>query len=387
MTAGQRQAGLTVGILGGGQLGLMLAESLDRLGQNVVVLEADQDSPCAQRRSNVLNGSPADPKALAAFFSRVDIATFDSENTPASPLMPYAAKLAPSLRVLEITQDRAREKTFLRDFGFVPVQFELVMPGADVQAAVRRFGLPCIAKSVLGGYDGKGQHRLTTDAEVSAMPGNAPGGWVLEELLQLDSEVSCLVARDTKSAVTFPIFENLHAHHILDLTVLPARVAPAVQDEARKVADGIARALDLVGLLTVEFFIGTGRDGVKRLYVNELAPRVHNSGHVTRQACTVSQFDALARILAGIPVVQPEVHRGAWCMGQLLGDVWLAQGRAGGALDLTAWKDFPDVVDVYVYGKREARANRKMGHYVVHADTPERAMERAVLFRQRLRGA
>ena len=379
--------GFTVGILGGGQLGLMLADSLDRLGQNVIVLEADHDSPCAQRRSNVIDGSPADPTALAGFFSRVDIATFDSENTPAAPLVPYAAKLTPSLRVLEITQDRAREKTFLRDAGFATVKFELVAQGTDVQAAVRRFGLPCIAKSVLGGYDGKGQHRLTTDAEVRAMPATASGGWVLEELLQLDGEVSCLVARDGKSAVTFPIFENLHAHHILDLTVLPARVAPAMQDEARKVADGIARALELVGLLTVEFFIGTGRDGVKRLYVNELAPRVHNSGHVTRQACTVSQFDALARILAGIPVVQPEVHRGAWCMGQLLGEVWLAQGRTGGALDLAAWKDFPDVVDVYVYGKHEARPNRKMGHYVVHADTPERAMERAVLFRQRLRGA
>ncbi|MDP1821725.1 MAG: ATP-grasp domain-containing protein [Archangium sp.] len=375
----------TVGILGGGQLGLMLAESLDRLGHDVVVLEADADSPCAQRRSNVISGGPGDPTALATFFSRVDIATFDSENTPAPPLAPWAAKLAPSLRVLEITQDRAKEKTFLRDQGFRTVKFELVAPGADVKAAVHRFGLPCIAKSVLGGYDGKGQHRLLTETDVSALPASAPGGWVLEEVLQLESEVSCLVARDARSSVTFPIFENLHAHHILDLTVLPARVAPALQDEARQVADGIARALDLVGLLTVEFFIGTGRDGARRLYVNELAPRVHNSGHVTRQACTVSQFDALARILAGVPVVQPEVHRGAWCMGQLLGEVWLAQGRTGGALDLTAWKDFPDVVDVYVYGKREARAQRKMGHFVVHADTPERAMERAVLFRQRLR--
>lgn len=374
----------TVGILGGGQLGLMLAESLDRLGHDVVVLEADPDSPCAQRRSNVISAGPTDPRALADFFSRVDIATFDSENTPAGPLAPYAGKLAPSLRVLEITQDRAKEKTFLRDSGFRTVKFDLVAPGADVKAAVRRFGLPCIAKSVLGGYDGKGQHRLTTEAEVDALPAMAPGGWVLEEVLQLESEVSCLVARDAKSAVSFPILENLHAHHILDLTVVPARIEPALQDEARLVADGIARGLDLVGLLTVEFFIGTGRDGVRRMYVNELAPRVHNSGHVTRQACTVSQFDALARILAGVPVVQPEVHRGAWCMGQLLGNVWLAQGRQGGALDLTAWKDFPDVVDVYVYGKREARANRKMGHFVVHADTPERALERAVLFRQRL---
>lgn len=377
----------TVGILGGGQLGLMLADSLDRLGHEVVVLEADPDSPCAQRRSQVLLAPPSDPQALADFFSRVDIATFDSENTPAAPLAPYAQKLAPSLHVLELTQNRAKEKTFLRDAGFRPVQFELVPPGTDVKAAARRFGLPCIAKSVLGGYDGKGQHRLTSEAEVDALPSSAPGGWVLEEVLQLEHEVSCLVARDAKSAVTFPLFENLHAHHILDLTVLPARVAPSLQDEARQVAERIARALDLVGLLTVEFFVGTGRDGVRRLYVNELAPRVHNSGHVTRQACTVSQFDALARILTGVPVVQPQVHRGAWCMGQLLGEVWLAQGRDGGALDLTAWKDFPDVVDVYVYGKREARAARKMGHFVVHADTPERALERAVLFRHRLRGA
>lgn len=375
----------TVGILGGGQLGLMLAESLDRLGHEVIVLEADADSPCAQRRSNVIAASPTDATALEAFFSRVDVATFDSENTPASPLVPYAKQLVPSLRVLEITQDRAKEKTFLRDAGFRTVKFEVVPPGADVKAAARKFGVPCIAKSALGGYDGKGQHRLNTEVAIDALPADAPGGWVLEEVLQLEHEVSCLVARDAKHAVSFPIFENLHAHHILDMTVLPARVPSPLQDEARKVADGIAHALELVGLLTVEFFIGTGRDGERRLYVNELAPRVHNSGHVTRQACTVSQFDALARILAGVPVVQPEVHRGAWCMGQLLGEVWLAQGRTGGALDLSAWKDFPDVVDVYVYGKREARPNRKMGHYVVHADTPERALERAVLFREHLR--
>lgn len=376
----------TVGILGGGQLGLMLAESLDRLGQGVVVLEKDPDSPCAQRRSNVLRAGADDPVALKDFFSRVDVATFDSENTPAAPLVPWANQLAPSLRVLELTQDRAKEKTFLRDAGFRTVKFEVVPVGGDVKAAVKKFGLPCIVKSVLGGYDGKGQHRVLTPAGLDALPHSAPGGWVLEEVLELESEVSCLVARDAKSAVSFPIFENLHAHHILDLTVIPARIDPVLQDEARKVADGIARALGLVGLLTVEFFIGTGRDGERRLYVNELAPRTHNSGHVTRQACTVSQFDALARILAGVPVVQPEVHRGAWCMGQLLGEVWLAQGRTGGALDLTAWKDFPDVVDVYVYGKREARPTRKMGHFVVHADTPERAMERAVLFRDRLRG-
>ncbi len=367
----------TVGILGGGQLGLMLAESLDRLGQGVLVLEANQDSPCAQRRSNVVNVSHAD------FFARVDVATFDSENTPAAPLVPFADKLVPSLRVLEVTQHRAKEKTFLRDHGFRTVDFRVIAPGEDVPAAVRAFGFPCIAKSVLGGYDGKGQLHMRSEADLALLH-DAPGGWVLEEVLQLDVEVSCIVARDAQSSVTFPVFENIHAHHVLDFTVLPARVEQRLQDEARHIADRIAKALELEGLLTVEFFVGAGRDGERRVYVNELAPRVHNSGHVTRQACTVSQFDALARLLAGIPVVQPEVHRGAWCMGQLLGDVWLEQGRAGGELDLAAWRDFPDVVDVYLYGKREARRGRKMGHFVVHADTPERALYRARLFREAL---
>jgi 5-(carboxyamino)imidazole ribonucleotide synthase len=370
-----------VGILGGGQLGLMLAESLDRLSQPVTVLEPDTDSPCAQRRSQVLTAPLSDAAALADFFSRVDVATFDSENVPAAPLQPYARKLIPSLQVLEVSQHRAREKLFLRDHGFRPVDFAVVSPGDDVRTAARAFGFPCIAKSALGGYDGKGQFRLRSEADLASLPANPPGGWVLEEVLTLEVEVSCLVARDAHGTISFPVFENVHTDHILDLTVLPARVAQTWQDEARQVAMGIADALALHGLLTVEFFIGAGRDGARRLFVNELAPRVHNSGHVTRQACTLSQFDALARILAGVPVAQPELHRGAWCMGQLLGEVWLAQGRTGGELGLSAWRDFPDVLDVYVYGKREARKGRKMGHFVVHADTPERALDRARAFR------
>lgn len=374
----------TVGVLGGGQLGLMLAESLDRLGQDVVVLEADADAPCARRRANVIPLGLTDTKGLAQLFERAPVVTFDTENVPVAGLRPYAAQLAPSLAVLEVCQDRAKEKTFLAERGFRPVAFRVVPPGADVRAAVREFGLPCIAKSVLGGYDGKGQVRLASEADVAAMPPDAPGGWVLEEVLALELEVSCVVARDGQHTVSFPVLENLHAEHVLDFTVLPARLDQSVQDEAVHAAQAIAAALDVRGLLTVEFFVGRGRDGARRVFVNELAPRVHNSGHVTRQACTMSQFDALARILAGVPVVRPELHRGAWCMGQLLGDVWLAQGRTGGALDLSAWADFPDVVDVYLYGKREARARRKMGHFVVHADTPDRALARARLFRERL---
>ncbi len=376
---------MAVGILGGGQLGLMLAESLRRLNTEAVVLEDDPDSPCAMRLAGVMPFAYDDAEGLKALFSRVDSATYDSENIPSAPLLPYASKLKPSLHVLQISQDRAKEKSFLAGHGFRPVAFSAVPEGADVAAAVMAFGLPCIAKSALGGYDGKGQYRLTTARDVAALPPAPIGGWVLEEVLTLSAEVSCIVARDSEgSDFTFPVFENLHTDHVLDMTVVPARLPAALQNEARRTALAIARALKVEGLLTVEFFIGTGRNGIEQVYVNELAPRVHNSGHVTRQACTMSQFDALARVLSGVPLTSPELHSGGWCMGNLLGDVWLAQGRTGGPLDLSAWRAFPEVVDVYLYGKREARSKRKMGHFVVHAPTPDEAASKALAFRAAL---
>ncbi len=375
---------MTVGILGGGQLGLMLAESLRKLDTPVLVLEPDAEAPCAQRLAGVMARPLDDPRALEAFFAQCDRVTYDSENIPSAPLSPFTDKLAPSLRVLQISQHRALEKTFLSSHGFRPVQSAVVQPSDSLHQAAARFGFPCIVKSCLGGYDGKGQFRLRTEAEVRSLP-ETGSAWVLEEVLSLDAEVSCIVAREAGgTAFTFPVFENIHTEHILDLTVLPARIDPAIQAEARSTALAIAKALEVVGLLTVEFFIGTGRDGVRRLFVNELAPRVHNSGHITRQACTSSQFDVLARLLSGVPLTEPELHEGAWCMGNLLGDVWLAQGRTGGALDLSAWQRFPNVVDVYLYGKREARAKRKMGHFVVHAKTPDEAARSARQFREAL---
>lgn len=375
---------MTVGILGGGQLGLMLAESLRKLDTPVLVLEPDAEAPCAQRLAGVVAAPLDDASALADFFGRCTRVTYDSENIPSAPLTPFAAKLAPSLRVLQVSQHRALEKRFLSQHGFGPVQFEVVEASASLHEAARRFGLPCIVKSSLGGYDGKGQHRVRTEHDLSMLPERG-AEWVLEEVLTLEAEVSCIVARDDSGrAFSFPVFENLHTSHVLDVTVLPARVDKALQHEARERAQAIAAALEVVGLLTVEFFIGVGRDGHRKLLVNELAPRVHNSGHVTRQACTVSQFDVLARIVSGVPVTSPELHPGGWCMGNLLGDVWLAQGRSGGALDLRAWERFPQVVDVYLYGKREARPMRKMGHFVVHAATATEAAEVAHRFRAAL---
>lgn len=376
---------MAVGILGGGQLGLMLAESLRHLNTEVVVLEADPEAPCAMRLAGVLPYAFDDAEGLKTLFSRVDVATYDSENIGLATLIPHATQLKPSLYVLETSQDRAKEKAFLAQNGFRPVAFSVVPRGSEVTQAVQAFGLPCIVKSALGGYDGKGQHRLRTEADIARLPPTPVGGWVLEEVLSLKAEVSCIVARDAEgSDFTFPVFENLHREHVLDVTVLPARVPKAMQNEARRTALTIARALKVEGLLTVEFFIGTGRDGHERLYVNELAPRVHNSGHVTRQACTMSQFDALARVLSGVPLTSPELHSGGWCMGNLLGDVWLAQGRTGGPLDLSAWRAFPEVVDVYLYGKREARPKRKMGHFVVHAPTADEAAHKATAFRRAL---
>ncbi|MBS1151581.1 MAG: 5-(carboxyamino)imidazole ribonucleotide synthase [Myxococcaceae bacterium] len=364
---------------------MMLGESLLHLNCEVVVLDPDAESPALARLPHVLTAGYDDDETLAELFERCDVVTFDSENIPFAPLQPYAAKLVPSLPVLQVSQDRAKEKSFLAAHRFPHVEHRIVGPTEDVAAAARGFGFPSIAKSGLGGYDGKGQYRLDGEADLRGLPPAPRGGWVLEERLALHTELSCIVARDGRGGeLCFPVFENLHTHHILDLTVVPARVAPSLEDEARGIALSVARALGVVGLLTVEFFVGDGRAGPRRLYVNELAPRTHNSGHVTRQACTSSQFDALARILAGAPLAPPKLHPGAWCMGNLLGDVWLAQGRTGGALDLTAWERFPDVVDVFLYGKHQARANRKMGHFVVRADAPERAMERARAFRAAL---
>jgi 5-(carboxyamino)imidazole ribonucleotide synthase len=373
-----------VGILGGGQLGLMLAEAIDRLGFDSVIFERDPESPCGTKRAQVMTGEFENAASLKTFFSSVQHATFDSENVPLEALRPFAGQLIPSLRVLEISQHRGSEKKFLANLGAHPVAHRVVPPEEDIREAALAFGLPCIAKSALGGYDGKGQFRLTSEAQVAQVPLLAPGGWVLEEVLQLDCELSCLVARTESEEVCFPIFENLHAQHILDFTLLPARVDTTLQQEAKAVALNIARALQLKGLLTVEFFVGKGRDGRSRLYVNELAPRVHNSGHVTRQACSLSQFDALARVLTGTPVGGISINPGAYCMGQLLGEVWLAQGRSGGPLNLAALRHFPQILDVFLYGKREAREGRKMGHFVVREQSPEAALQVARAFRDAL---
>ena len=212
---------------------------------------------------------------------------------------------------------------------------------------------------------------------------------MLEEPLTLLAEASCIVARSGASETVFPVVENIHREHVLDRSLVPSRLDPAVATTMRDLALSAARSLDVRGLLAVEFFVAprSARGlsvGDVDVVINELAPRPHNSGHVFGRACTFSQFEALARILVGAPLGNPGTLLGSYCMGNLLGDVWIAQGRSGPTIDLSAWAAFEDVVDVHIYGKREPGARRKMGHFVVRNASPDVALERAESFRKAL---
>jgi 5-(carboxyamino)imidazole ribonucleotide synthase len=387
-----------VGILGGGQLGTMLAEALFHLDAPVTVYDADAQAPACVRYKNSIVAPWSDLPAIEAFASRCDVVTYEFEHIDATPLRALGSgpPIVPSIAILEITQDRAREKEFLAAKGLPHVHFAVVRSEEELRAGARAFGWPFILKTIRGGYDGKGQFYIAghedLEAAILALRSRETGfACVLEEIVDLQLEVSCIVARGENGEVVFPLFENAHSGHILDLTIVPARIPAEAAAVVQDVALRTARAIDLHGLLTIEFFVGRTQArrstaveaGSLFVYVNELAPRPHNSGHVTRNACSFSQYDALARVLAGVPLVPPRMNgEGAWCMGNLLGDVWLAQGRE--RLDLSAWKDHPNVVDVVLYGKREARARRKMGHYVTHAETPEAAIEAARAFREAL---
>jgi 5-(carboxyamino)imidazole ribonucleotide synthase len=386
-----------VGILGGGQLGTMLAEALFHLDAPVTIYDADPTAPAIARFADVVVSPWSDLEAVEKFAKKCEIVTYEFEHIESGPLRALSGgpPIVPSVEVLEITQDRAREKQFLARNELPHVSFVVVRSEEELRGEARRFGWPFILKTIRGGYDGKGQFHIAGHEDLEAAilalrERKSDFHCVLEELIDLELEVSCIVARGNGEAV-FPLFENAHSGHILDLTVVPARVPPDVARVVQEVALRTAQAIELVGLLTIEFFIG--RRAPRRshaeeasdlyVYVNELAPRPHNSGHVTRNACTFSQYDALARVLAGVPLTPPQMNGdGAWCMANLLGDVWIAQNNE--RLDLSCWKDHPAVVDIVLYGKRAARARRKMGHFVTHAKTPAEAIDAARRFREAL---
>ncbi|MGH7280584.1 MAG: ATP-grasp domain-containing protein [Polyangiaceae bacterium] len=394
----------TVGILGGGQLGAMLASAIGDLGGDVAVYEPVKEAPACRRVQKFVNAPYSDRDALARFFDACDVVTYETEHIDTSALraLDTREKLRPSLRVLEVTQHREREKKFLAEQNLPHAMFDAVSDPSEIARSAEKIGFPCIAKTTRGGYDGKGQFYLAKPEDAAEPARILPKGTpcVVEEAIELVMEASCIVARAPNRAssgaaaaydeVTFPIFENMHSAHILDLTLVPARVSAAVANAMRDLALKAAAALDVTGLLTTEFFLAKPTERSKvvvdgtAIYVNELAPRPHNSGHVTRTTCSSSQFDVLARILLGAPLTPVlEAAAGVHCMANLLGDLWAEDRRS--PLDLSSWREFPDVVEVVLYGKRDAQARRKMGHVVTRGTDANVVMQRARAFRESLR--
>jgi 5-(carboxyamino)imidazole ribonucleotide synthase len=343
----------TIGIVGGGQLGRMSALAAARLGYRCHVLTPEIDSPASQVCAGVTVGAYEDPAALRAFAAQVDVITFEFENVNAEGLDLLASlrPVHPAPAILRISQDRIAEKSFLNDIaGVATALWRSVPDEADLLSALAELGVPAVLKTTRLGYDGKGQVliRRAEDA-AKAFAELAPKPLILESFVDFAAEISVIVARGADGrAVAFDTVQNHHRDHILDLTLAPAPIDPAIATCAQHVALRVAEALDLVGLLAVEMFI----DATGQVRVNEIAPRPHNSGHWTIDACPVSQFEMHIRSVAGLPLPQPLRHSDA-VMKNLVGPA-----------EVALWPELlatPGLIP-HLYGKAEAREGRKMGH-------------------------
>ena len=368
--------GATLGVLGGGQLGRMFAHAAQAMGYFTAVLDADADSPAGRISHHHIRTAYDDPDGLAQLASLCDAVTTEFENVPAVALAALAGQcpVAPAARAVAVAQDRAQEKAHFVACG-VPCAPHAVIETAEQLAAVPTSLLPGILKTARLGYDGKGQVRVQTAAELAAawvQLGRVP--CVLEQMLPLAFECSVIVARGHDGAtVHLPVQRNLHRDGILAVTeVHEGNVPPALSSQAVEAAISIANGLQYVGVLCVEFFVL--QDG--RLVVNEIAPRPHNSGHYSQNACDVSQFELQVRTLAGLPLVQPRLHSAA-VMLNLLGDLWFTQGDTAQTPPWEAVLQLPGA-HLHLYGKSAAKHGRKMGHLNITAATPEAARATAL---------
>jgi 5-(carboxyamino)imidazole ribonucleotide synthase len=371
--------GATIGVLGGGQLGRMFAMAARRLGYRVHTLAPEHDTPTGQIADVEVRASYDDIDQIRAFARGVDVVTFEFENVPAAAASAAAdhAPVRPSGTALHIAQHRTREKTFLARHGLPVTAFAPVTSAADLDAAVAALGRPAVLKTASFGYDGKGQAIIGQDDDPS-------GAWdtlgrqeaILESFVDLEREISVIGARGMDGASAyFTAIENEHRRHILDVSVSPAAVSPALAVEAVDVTRAVMDALDYVGILCVEFFVT--RDG--RLLINELAPRPHNSGHLTFDACRTSQFEQQVRAICGLPLGSPELLQPA-AMANVLGELW-----AGGEPNWSAALSDP-AIKLHLYGKATPRPGRKMGHLTALADDPARAKAAVLRARERLGG-
>ena len=342
----------TIGIVGGGQLGRMSVLAAARLGYRCHILTPEEDSPAAQVAWGVTIGDYEHPATLREFAASVDVVTFEFENVSVEGLNLLASlkPVRPAPASLRISQDRIVEKTFLNDAGVPTAPWRRLNSMAELQAACAEIGLPAVLKTTRLGYDGKGQAILRRPEDLApAFTTLYPKPLILEGFIDFSQEISVIVARGADGAVVaFDTVENRHRNHILDLTMAPARLSEATAAEAQAIAIRVADALDLVGVLAIEMFVAA--DG--RVLANEIAPRPHNSGHWTIDACPASQFEMHIRAIAGLPLPAAARHSDA-VMKNLV-------GPEGYAL----WPQIlatPGLIP-HLYGKAEARAGRKMGH-------------------------
>lgn len=369
--------GATLGLLGGGQLGRMFTQAAQRMGYEVAVLDPDPVSPAGRIASRHLQASYDDEGALRELGNLARAVTTEFENVPAESLtfLRRFCHVRPGPEAVRLTQDRIVEKTFARTQGLRTADFHPILAEPDCAAAVAAVGTPALIKTARLGYDGKGQATVESAADATdafRRFGSQP--CILEARLSLELEISVVLTRGADgTAVTFPIAENTHASGILDTTVVPARVPERIGAEARNAAVALARAMDYVGTMAVEFFVVDGG----RLVVNELAPRPHNSGHYTLDGCATDQFEQQVRALAGLPLGDTALL-GPIAMVNLLGDLW-----AGGPPRWARALEDPRV-HLHLYGKSEPRPGRKMGHLNVLAATPAEALEAARAARGRL---
>jgi 5-(carboxyamino)imidazole ribonucleotide synthase len=344
--------GATIGILGNGQLGRMAALAAARLGYRTHSFGPEADAPAAQVSSVATVGDYRDAAALKAFFAACDVVTYEFENIPLEALEGVVrtskAPLYPSAKVLAICQNRLAEKTFLNRIGIATAPFARVRNRHDLEMALAHIGRPAVLKTARMGYDGKGQimigPKTPIDAALAVLNGQEG---ILEGFVDFEREISVVIARGRGQIASYAPVENRHVHHILDETIAPALVSRAVAQQAEAIAHLVAAKLALVGVLAVEMFLT--RKG--RVLVNELAPRPHNSGHWTIDACPASQFDQQIRAIAGLPLGCPDHHSDARMKNLIGDDVRKVPGLLADSYAI-----------VHLYGKAEPRPGRKMGH-------------------------
>lgn len=369
--------GSTLGVMGGGQLGRMFAIAARRMGYRVHTFSPDEDTPAGQLADVEVAAGYGDEAAVREFARGVDVLTFEFENIPVESVA-WASEhcvVRPAGRVLHICQHRLREKEFLRSAGAPLPRFFSIETFSELAAALREIGGKGVLKTASFGYDGKGQQKIDPNSDLQAVwQGFEEQPAVLEAWAPFEKEISVLIARGIDGeTMVYPVCENMHRNHILDVTFAPAAIPEAVAQTAMDLARQIAESLELIGLLAVEMFLLRGGE----ILVNELAPRPHNSGHFSFDACVTSQFEQQLRAVCGLPLGSVEILKPA-AMANLLGDEWgHGEPRWVNALAIPELK-------LHLYGKGEPRPGRKMGHLVAFGETTQEAVARVRSAREAL---